>query len=323
MPRGSIFQRVFATFPSLTDLDFGKQATGVQPLQAPRAPASQAVHLRGDYRGARADYSVEQDHAGYTPDQHAVWGDLLARQQRLVSRYAVPEFLAGLDALGLDARIPRLEQVSERLRRLTRWELVGVPGLIPEREFFAHLAQRRFPVTVWIRRRDEFDYLVEPDLFHDFFGHVPLLCDPVYADFIELYGRAGPRAIAHGGLGMLARLYWYGVEFGLMQTAQGLRAYGAGILSSAAETRYAIESPQPLRIRFELERVLRTDYRIDDFQRNYFVIGSFRELIDQAVQTDFLPLYARYRDEPGIEPGTRCAEDKLLQPEPGTSGTVS
>ena len=201
--------------------------------------------------------------------------------------------------------------------------LVGVPGLIPEREFFAHLAQRRFPVTVWMRRRDEFDYLVEPDLFHDFFGHVPLLCDPVYADFIELYGRAGPRAIEHGGLAMLARLYWYGVEFGLMETSQGLRAYGAGILSSAAETRYAIESPRPLRIRFELERVLRTRYLIDDFQRNYFVIRSFRELIDQAVQTDFLPLYARHADEPGIEPGTWCADDVLLQPVPGTSGTAS
>lgn len=292
-------------------------------MQAPSAPASHALHLRGDYREARADYSVEQHHERYTPDDHAVWAELLARQRRLVVRYAVPEFLAGLDALVLDARIPRLEQLSERLHRLTRWELVGVPGLIPEREFFAHLAQRRFPVTVWIRRREEFDYLVEPDLFHDFFGHVPLLCDPIYADFMQLYGRAGPRAIEHGGLTMLARLYWYGVEFGLMETAQGLRAYGAGILSSAAETRHSIESPRPLRLRFDLERVLRTDYRIDDFQRNYFVIRSFRELIDSAVQTDFLPLYARYRDEPGIEPGSRCAGDAVLQPVPATSGTVS
>ena len=216
---------------------------------------------------ARDDYTVDQQYRQYTADDHAIWAELLARQRGLVAGYAVPEFLAGVERLGLDVRIPRLEQVSEQLRRLTRWELVGVPGLIPEREFFAHLAQRRFPVTVWVRRRDEFDYLVEPDLFHDFFGHVPLLCDPVYADFIELYGRAGPRAIEHGGLAMLARLYWYGVEFGLMETSQGLRAYGAGILSSAAETRYAIESPLPLRIRFDLNRVLRTDYRIDDFQR--------------------------------------------------------
>jgi len=292
-------------------------------VETPRAPAAHAVHLRGDYREARPDYSVEQRYGQYTPDEHAVWAELLARQQRLVSRYAVPEFLAGVDALGLDARIPRLEELSARLRRLTRWELVGVPGLIPEREFFAHLAQRRFPVTVWIRRRDEFDYLAEPDLFHDFFGHVPLLCDPVYADFIELYGRAGPRAIEQGGLTMLARLYWYGVEFGLMETPQGLRAYGAGILSSASETRHSIESPQPLRLRFALERVLRTDYLIDDFQRNYFVIRSFRELIDSAVQTDFLPLYRRYRDEPGIAPGSRAASDDLYQPVPGSSGTVS
>jgi phenylalanine-4-hydroxylase len=280
----------------------------------PSAPTFGTPRLRGEYGVARADYTVDQHYARYTADEHRVWAELLARQSALVAGRAVPEFLSGVAALGLDARIPRLEQVSERLRRLTGWQLVGVPGLIPEREFFAHLAQRRFPVTVWIRRRDEFDYLVEPDLFHDFFGHVPLLCDPTYADFIELYGRAGPRAIEHGGLGMLARLYWYGVEFGLMETPQGLRTYGAGILSSFGETRYAIESPQPLRIRFDLTRVLRTDYRIDDFQRNYFVIRSFRELIDSAVQTDFLPLYARYRDEQGIPVGTTCEGDVLLGP---------
>lgn len=292
-------------------------------MRHPSAPGFNPPRLRGDYGIARDDYTVDQHYRQYTADEHAVWAALIARQRRLVEGYAVPEFLAGVARLGLDARVPRLEQVSERLRRLTRWELVGVPGLIPEREFFAHLAQRRFPVTVWIRRRDEFDYLVEPDLFHDFFGHVPLLCDPVYADFIELYGRAGPRAIEHGGLAMLARLYWYGVEFGLMETSQGLRAYGSGILSSATETRYAIESPLPLRIRFRLNRVLRTDYRIDDLQRNYFVIRSFRELIDSAVQTDFLPLYKRYGTEAAIPIGTRCDDDLLVQPEPGISGTVS
>jgi phenylalanine-4-hydroxylase len=292
-------------------------------MQLPSAPTFGTPRLRGEYGAARADYTVDQYYARYTPDEQRVWAELLARQRALVERYAVPEFLAGVEALGLDERIPRLDRVSERLRRLTRWELVGVPGLIPEREFFAHLAQRRFPVTVWIRRRDEFDYLVEPDLFHDFFGHVPLLCDPTYADFIELYGRAGPRAIEHGGLAMLARLYWYGVEFGLMETPQGLRTYGAGILSSFGETRYAIESPLPLRIRFDLARVLRTDYRIDDFQRNYFVIRSFRELIDSAVQTDFLPLYQQFRDVPAIPVGTIREGDALLQPAPGTSGTVS
>lgn len=292
-------------------------------MQPPNAPTFGTPRLRGKYGVARADYTVDQDYEQYALDDHRVWAELLARQSALVARYAVPEFLSGVEQLGLTDRIPRLEQVSESLRRLTGWQLVGVPGLIPDREFFGHLAQRRFPVTVWIRRRDEFDYLVEPDLFHDFFGHVPLLCDPVYADFIELYGLAGPRAMEHGGLAMLARLYWYGVEFGLMQTQQGLRTYGAGILSSFGETRYAIESPQPLRIRFDLTRVLRTDYRIDDFQRNYFVIRSFRELIDSAVQTDFLPLYERYCDEPAIPVGTICADDVLLQPEPGTSGTVS
>jgi phenylalanine-4-hydroxylase len=290
-------------------------------MELPAAPTSRPAKLRGPYDRARADYTVEQAYADYTDDEHRVWSELLARQRGLLARYAVPEFVAGVEALALGSQIPRFEAVSERLRRLTGWEIVAVPGLIPERQFFDHLSQRRFPVTVWIRRRVEFDYLVEPDLFHDFFGHVPLLADPVYADFIELYGKAGQRALQHDGLKMLARLYWYGVEFGLMETAQGLRTYGAGILSSFGETRYAIDSPLPHRIRFNLLRVLRSDYLIDDFQRNYFVIRSFRELIDTAVQTDFLPLYRAFGAAPGIAVGTLLPEDDVLHrgtPPPGT-----
>jgi phenylalanine-4-hydroxylase len=281
-------------------------------METPRAPTSRPAALRGAYLAARSDYTVEQCYGDYSVDEHRIWAELLARQRALVAQYAVPEFLAGVDALGLDARIPRLEQISDRLRRLTGWQLVGVPGLIPEQAFFAHLAQRRFPVTVWIRRPEEFDYLVEPDLFHDFFGHVPLLGDPVYADFMELYGRAGRRAIELGGLGMLARLYWYAIEFGLTETPAGLRAHGTGILSSYAETRYAIESPVPHRIRFDLQRVLRTGYLIDDLQRCYFVVRDFRALIDTCVGRDFAPLYQRHATAPPIAPGTLLPGDVVL-----------
>ena len=282
-------------------------------MRQPSAPTRWPARLRGDYAAAGADYTVEQRYESYTPDEHAVWAELLARQARLLPDHAVPQFIAGVQALGLDERIPRFETISGRLERHAGWRIVAVPGLIPEREFFALLSQRRFPVTVWLRRREELDYLAEPDLFHDFFGHVPLLTDPVYADFIELYGRAGQRALENGGLAMLARLYWYGVEFGLMETAAGLRCYGAGILSSGAETRYALASPVPHRLRFRLERVLRSAYLIDDFQRNYFVIRDFRELIDQAVQTDFLPLYRRWGAAEPIPVGAILPDDEVLQ----------
>jgi phenylalanine-4-hydroxylase len=189
---------------------------------------------------------------------------------------------------------------------------VAVPGLIPEEHFFAHLAQKRFPVTVWIRKREELDYLVEPDIFHDFFGHVPLLTNPIFAQFMQAYGRAGPKATAAGALKMLSRLYWYMVEFGLLQTSRGLRVYGAGILSSKGETVYSVESPKPHRIRFQLERVMRTDYLIDDFQRTYFVIDSFEQLFRAAYDTDFAPIYARHSKESGIVPDQVLPDDSLV-----------
>jgi phenylalanine-4-hydroxylase len=281
-------------------------------MELPTAPTRWPAQLRGDYAAARADYSVEQDPCRYTDVEHDLWAQLLARQRALLPRYAAPEFMAGLKSLALTDRIPSFEQASKVLYRATRWQLIGVPGLIPEKEFFEHLSQRRFPVTVWLRSPEEIDYLAEPDLFHDFFGHVPMLLDPAYADFMELYGRAGERAMQLGGLKMLARLYWYGVEFGLIETDAGLRTYGAGILSSFGETRHAIESPEPQRLRFDLERVLRTDYLIDDYQRSYFVIRSFRELMDAAVNTDFAPLYERYGGQAGIDPGALVPGDETF-----------
>jgi phenylalanine-4-hydroxylase len=184
---------------------------------------------------------------------------------------------------------------------------VAVPGLVPDEVFFDHLASRRFPAGRFIRRPDQLDYLQEPDVFHDIFGHVPMLTDPVFADFMQAYGEGGRRALRLGRLANLARLYWYTVEFGLIATPQGLRIYGAGIVSSAAESVFALESPAPHRLAFDLERVMRTPYRIDDFQQVYFVVPDFDTLLD-AKRRDFGPLYARLTTLPdlpiaGIAPG--------------------
>jgi len=190
--------------------------------------------------------------------------------------------------------------------------VVAVPGLIPEEHFFAHLAARAFPVSVWIREPHEMDYLAEPDLFHDFFGHVPLLANPVFARFMQAYGLAGQKAREHGAVALLARLYWYSVEFGLLRTPAGLRAYGAGILSSQGETVYAVESPEPNRVGFDLRRIMRTDYRIDSFQRLYFVIDSFEELFSASYGTDFGPLYELFAGQPALAPEILLPEDRVI-----------
>ena len=269
--------------------------------------------LRGDYRSIRPDYTVAQDMAAYTPAEHALWRRLHARQVALLPRFAAPEFLAGMAQLEADNGIPDFEQASEKLYRATRWQLVAVPGLIPDDVFFDHLAHRRFPVTTWLREAHESDYLVEPDVFHDFFGHVPLLLNPVFADYLAAYGAKGEEAIRLGGLKPLARLYWYMVEFGLIRTPEGLRAYGAGMLSSASETDYSVTSPVPRRIRFDLRRVLRTDYQIDTFQKTYFVIDSFAELFAASLG-DFAPLYAEANALPALAPGATTGSDVLVSP---------
>jgi phenylalanine-4-hydroxylase len=281
-------------------------------MQLPEAPSVNIMALRGDYSAAPPDYAVEQHWHRYTEAEHARWARLLERQLGMVKRYGAPQFLAGVTALDLPAGIPRFEAASGILRRATGWEIVPVPGLIPEAQFFAHLAQRRFPVTVWLRTAAEMDYLVEPDVFHDFFGHVPLLCDPVFADFLQAYGIAGRKAEPLGGVKMLARLYWYSVEFGLIKSRDGLRTYGAGILSSAGETPYSIESPLPHRIGFDLERVMRTDYLIDAYQQVYFVVDSFEQLFRDSYDRDFAPLYQAWRDAPGYAPDTILPGDVVV-----------
>lgn len=247
---------------------------------------------RGDYSGARADYTCEQNWGAYTASDHALYRRLHERQVAQLPGLACQDFIDAVVQLGSPSEIPRFDVLSERLYRATRWEAVAVPGLIPEEVFFALLSQRRFPVTAWIRRPEEFDYIVEPDVFHDLFGHVPLLFNPVFADYMQAYGLGGLKASRLGSCEHLSRLYWYTVEFGLIDTGTGPRAYGAGILSSAGELRHSVTSPDPRRIGFDLERIMRTRYRIDSYQQSYFVIDSFEQLF-AATAPDFTPLYSR------------------------------
>ncbi|HEX2582235.1 MAG TPA: phenylalanine 4-monooxygenase [Dongiaceae bacterium] len=267
--------------------------------------------LRGDYSAKAADWSIAQNWSGYRPEDHALWRRLYARQAALLPRYAAPEFRQAIAGLDVSQEIPNLETVSVALRKATGWHLIAVPGLIPEEIFFNHLAERRFPVTNWLRKPEEFDYLVEPDIFHDFFGHVPLLFDPVFADYMQAYGFKGAEAQRLGTTPILARLYWYMVEFGLIATGEGLRAYGAGILSSGGETVFSVENESPHRIWFNCARVMRTQYRIDDYQQTYFVLRSFEDLF-QATQRDFRPLYAEIGDGGLIAPDTLLPGDGIL-----------
>ena len=247
---------------------------------------------RGDYAQARADYTCAQDWAAYSAADHDLYRRLYERQAAQLPGLACEEFIEAVKYLGSPSHIPRFDELSDKVYRATRWEVVAVPGLIPEEAFFALLAQRKFPVTGWIRKPEEFDYVVEPDVFHDLFGHVPLLFNPMFADYMQAYGAGGLKASRLESCEYLARLYWYTVEFGLINTPAGLRAYGAGVLSSAGELRHSVTSSQPQRVGFDLERIMRTRYKIDSYQTSYFVIDSFRQLFE-ATAPDFTPVYAR------------------------------
>lgn len=263
--------------------------------------------------GAAADWTVPQDWPHYSAADHATWDRLFARQSALLPGRASDAYLRGLDVLRLSRPgIPDFDELSERLMALTGWQVVAVPGLVPDEVFFDHMANRRFVAGNFIRRPDQLDYIQEPDVFHDVFGHVPMLADPVFADYLQAYGRGGQRALELGALKQLGRLYWYTVEFGLIAEPEGLRIYGAGIVSSPAETRFALESDSPNRIGFDLTRVMRTEYRIDDFQQNYFVIPDFDTLLRATVETDFAPLYAAILDQPDIPVGAIEPDDEVL-----------
>ena len=243
--------------------------------------------------GAAADWTISQNWNAFTADEHAMWDRLFARQSDMLPGRAADAFLRGIDVLRLEKPgVPDYRELNARLTAATGWQVVAVPGLVPDDVFFDHLANRRFPAGNFIRTPEQLDYLEEPDVFHDVFGHVPMLADPVFADYMVAYGEGGLRSLKFDALKQLARLYWYTVEFGLIREAGGLRIYGAGIVSSFAESVFALDSDSPNRIGFDLARVMRTDYRIDDFQQNYFVIDSLEQLLDTTVNTDFAPLYA-------------------------------
>ncbi len=262
---------------------------------------------------ARADWTIPQRWAEYTPAEHAVWDTLFARQSAMLQGRASQAFLRGIDVLKMTRPgIPDFTELSERLLALTGWQVVAVPGLVPDEVFFGHLAERRFVSGRFIRSADQLDYLQEPDVFHDVFGHVPLLADPVFADYMQAYGRGGLRAAGAGAIARLSRLYWYTVEFGLVREAGALKLYGAGIVSSHGESLYALDDPSPNRIGFDLRRIMRTPYRIDDYQQAYFVIDSFDDLLRQTLETDFGPLYAELETAPDFAIGQILPTDTLI-----------
>ena len=248
------------------------------------APLQRPAHVGEDWlEPAQRDYSSDDD---------AIWNALFERQMDILPGRACEAFFAGLQKLHLDrGGVPDFARLSEQLGALTGWSVVPVPMLIPDHVFFWHLANRRFPAGNFIRSRENFDYIQEPDVFHDVFGHVPLLTDPVFADYMHEYGKAGWKAMRYNRLKALGALYWYTVEFGLIEEAGALRIYGAGILSGPREAVFALEAQSPNRIMLNVDRVMRTDYVIDDLQPTYFVIESFADLYHETVDRDFDRLY--------------------------------
>ncbi len=285
------------------------------PDIAMNATPQRAEHLMTDkgYVPVYTTAVVEQPWASYTATDHQTWARLFARQQALLPGRVSQTFLDNLARLAMRADgIPKFDDLNPLLRRSTGWELIGVEGLLPELTFFEHLANRRFPVTWWIRRPEQIDYLAEPDLFHDLFGHVPLLMEPAFADYMQAYGQGGLRAHGFGAeaLTRLTRLYWYTVEFGLIREPSGLRIYGAGIVSSKGESIHCLESAAPNRIGFDLRRVMRTRYRIDSYQKTYFVIDGYHQLMD-ATAVDFAPIYGELAGSESISAGDVLASDRL------------
>ena len=291
-------------------------AAAARPLREAGAAASPAPAkhgLAGNQPPERPDWTIAQDWARYSAVDHAIWQTLFERQSRLLPGRACAAFVQGMRELPIrHDQIPDFERLSEVLMRRTGWQVVAVPGLVPDAVFFEHLANRRFPAGQFIRRADQLDYLEEPDVFHDVFGHVPMLMNPLMADYIQAYGRGGLHAQRLGVLDQLARVYWYTVEFGLVREDGALRIYGAGIVSSATETRFALDDASPHRIAFDLSRVMRTRYRIDDFQESYFVLDSLDALLELA-RIDFAPHYAEAAAAGELEPGALTPGDTVLQ----------
>ena len=282
---------------------------------APNTPDRKTDHYTASHPNdlpQAPDYTVHQPLHLYTEQDHQTWRTLYARQAQLLNGRACDEYLRGLQQLRMShERVPDFNALNEILRAHTGWQIVAVNGLVPDEVFFDHLANRRFPCTWWMRRPEQMDYLQEPDCFHDVFGHVPLLINPVFADYMQAYGEGGLKAERLQVLPMLARLYWYTVEFGLIQTADGLRIYGAGIVSSKAESLYSLDSDVPHRVGFDFRRILRTEYKIDDVQKTYFVIRDFAQLFDQT-RADFTLIYDELKALPSFSADQIQVGDQIV-----------
>src|ERR671912_239462 len=260
------------------------------------------------------DCIINQDWERYTAEDHAIWRTLFERQQRILKGRVCQEYLDGLEALGISAEgVPNFDQMNARLRRVTGWEVVAVPGLIPSRPFFQMLANRQFPAGTFIRSREQLDYLEEPDIFHDVFGHVPLLTNSAYADYMNEYGRIGLAAVERVGVKFLARLNWYTIEFGLIRKPEGIQIYGAGIVSSFGEAKYVVDDPSANQLAFSLERVLRTGYYLDDFQASYFVIHRFEDLFKLLSVMDFPSTFEQFRTLPPYTPFEILPQDVVIR----------
>lgn len=259
------------------------------------------------------DFTIPQDWENYTQQEHNTWNVLYRRLMKVLPDRADKAFLDGLNALDLNkGGIPHFERLSDELEKLTGWRVVAVPGLVPDEVFFDHLANRRFPAGNFIREPNQLDYIQEPDVFHDVFGHVPMLSNPVFGDYMQAYGQGGLRSLDTGCLKNLAALYWYTVEFGLIESPEGIRIYGAGIVSSPAESVFSLEDPSPNRIMYDTERLMRTDYRIDDFQQTYFVIKSYEDLLEKTLKTDFGPVYERLSGGFDYTPEDILPKDEII-----------
>ena len=273
-------------------------------IERPDEADSQSLHSAPP-PGAAADWTIPQHWERFSDEDHCVWDTLFARQQQRLAGRAVRAFEEGLDLLRLShPGIPNLEELNERLYERTGWTVVSVPGLVPDDIFFGHLAQRRFPAGNFIRSAAQLDYLEEPDIFHDVFGHVPMLAQPQVADFIQTLGEAGLRAADLGAMHRLARLYWHTIEFGLAREDGALKIYGAGIASSFGEAGYSLESPVPRRLPFDLRQVMRTRYRSDALQACYYVVDGFEALLERIAGEDLEALYSELEDMPDIDPAT-------------------
>lgn len=257
---------------------------------------------------------IEQNWKEYSKADHQTWGKLYNRQLETLKGRVCQEYLDGLQTLKLvPDHVPDFEMMNQYLRKATGWEVLAVPGLIASKPFFSMLANKQFPAGTFIRRPEQLDYLEEPDIFHDVFGHVPLLSNPAYASYMQEYGKAGLAALEHKGVKFLARLNWFTIEFGLMRSNGEYKVYGAGIMSSYGEAKYVMENPSPNFVQFDLERVLRTGYYIDDFQATYFTIDSFESLFNECMRRPFVPLYERCRALPMLTPFELVESDIVLR----------